>query len=134
MELELQFALRENVSILRCRGRIIYGPETVELVRAVRQALESAKRIVLQMADVTQIDSGGVGALGTAFTAAHNRGAEIKLAALHPRVAEVLRITGLELLFDVRDSESEAVAAFSRKEKPGKTWLEVAADTTDHRA
>ena len=124
MEFELQIASSENVSVLRCRGRLIYGSESAELLRVVRQALETAKEVVLQMANVTQIDSGGVGALGAAFMSAHNRGAEIKLADLHPRVAEVLRITGLELLFDIRNSEREAVAAFLTKEGSAKIWLE----------
>ena len=115
MELELQIASYENVSVLRCRGRLTYGPETVEFVRATRQALETTKEIVLQMAEVTRIDSGGVGALGSVLITARKRNAEIKLAMLHPRVAEVLRITGLELLFDIHTSESEAVAAFSTK-------------------
>ena len=113
--LELQFASRDNVLVIRCLGRLLYGPEANDLVHAVRQALETTKEIVLQMAAVTQIDSGGVGALGTAFMAAHNREAQIKLAGLHPRVAEVLRITNLEMLFDVRASEDEAVAAFLAK-------------------
>jgi len=130
VDLELQNASYENVSVLRCRGRLVYGPATEELVRATRQFLETTKEIVLQMADVTQIDSGGVGALGTAFMAAHNREAEIKLAALHPRVAEVLRITGLDLLFDIRSSESEAVAAFSTKESAAAVRLEGTAETT----
>lgn len=130
MDLELQNASYENVSVLRCRGRLVYGPATEELVRATRQFLETTKEIVLQMADVTQIDSGGVGALGTAFMAAHNREAEIKLAALHPRVAEVLRITGLDLLFDIRSSESEAVAAFSTKESAAAVRLEGTTETT----
>ena len=129
MDLEIQFASNESVSILRCHGRLIYGLETAELVRAARQALETTKEIVLQMADVTQIDSGGVGALGTAFIAAHNREAEIKLAALHPRVAEVLRITGLDLLFDIRDSESEALAAFLTKQRSDATDLTGTAKT-----
>jgi len=130
VDLELQNASYENVSVLRCRGRLVYGPATEELVRATRQFLETTKEIVLQMADVTQIDSGGVGALGTAFMAAHNREAEIKLAALHPRVAEVLRITGLDLLFDIRSSESEAVAAFSTKESAAAVRLEGTTETT----
>ena len=113
VDLELQIASYENVSVLRCRGKLTYGPETNELVRTARQVLETTKEIVLQMADVTQIDSGGVGALGAVLISARNRDAEIKLATLHPRVAEVLRITGLELLFDIRSSESEAIAAFS---------------------
>lgn len=130
MELELQIASLENISVLRCRGRLTYGPETVELLRVARQALETNKEIVLQMADVTQIDSGGVGALGAVFVAAHNREAEIKLADLHPRVAEVLRITGLYMLFDIRKSESEAVAAFLAKEKLAIMSLEGAVETT----
>ncbi len=133
MDLEIQVASRENVSILRCRGRLIYGPETAELVRAARQAFEATKQIVLQMADVIQIDSGGVGALGTAFIAAHNREAEIKLAALQPRVAEVLRITGLDLLFDIRESESEALAAFLTKQKSDAMDLTGTAETAGHR-
>jgi len=129
MELELQIASHEKVSIIRCRGRLTYGPEAEELARAGRQALETSKKIVLQMADVTQIDSGGVGALGAVFIAAHNRDAEIKLAALHPRVAEVLRITGLDLLFDIRESESEAVTAFARNERPVATVLDGVSKT-----
>ena len=115
MDLELQIASYENVSVLRCRGRLTYGPESVELVRAARQALETTREIVLQMADVTQVDSGGVGALGSILITARKRDAEIKLAALAPRVAAVLRITGLDLLFDIHTSESEAVAAFLTK-------------------
>ncbi len=129
MDLEIQVASNGNVSILRCHGRLIYGLEAAELVRATRQALEKTKKIILQMADVTQIDSGGIGALGTALIAAHNREAEIKLAALHPRVAEVLRITGLDLLFDIRGSESEALAAFLTKQRSEAMDLKGTAET-----
>jgi anti-anti-sigma factor len=115
VELDLQIAAYDHVSVLRCRGRLTYGPETVEFVRATQQALDTTKEIVLQMAEVTRIDSGGVGALGAVLITARKRNAEIKLAMLHPRVREVLRITGLDLLFDIYTSENEAVAAFSTK-------------------
>jgi anti-sigma B factor antagonist len=115
VNLELQIASYENVSILRCRGRLIYGPETNELVHTARLVFETSKEIVLQMAEVTQIDSGGVGALGSVLISARHRDAEVKLATLHPRVAEVLRITGLDLLFDIHPTESEAIAAFLTK-------------------
>lgn len=124
MELELEVASRGEISIIRCRGRLTYGPEAEELTRAARQALEASKKILLQMAGVTQIDSGGVGALGAVFIAAHNRDGEIKLSALHPRVAEVLRITGLDLLFDIRKSEAEAITAFERNERPAALGVE----------
>ena len=110
--LALQIVSCENVSVLRCRGKLTYGLETNELVQTARQVLETTKQMVLQMAEVNQIDSGGIGTLGSVLISARNRDAEVKLAALHPRVAEVLRITGLELLFDIHTSESEAIAAF----------------------
>ena len=114
MELELQIVAHASVAVIRCRGRLIYGQEGRELVRAVRQTLDTNKQIVLQLAGVTQIDSGGVGVLGEAFVAARNREAEIKLADLSPRVAEVLRITRLDGLFDIHTSETDAVEAFFR--------------------
>jgi anti-anti-sigma regulatory factor len=52
--------------------------------------------------------------LGAAYLVAHNRKGVIKLANLSPRVDEVLRITGLKWLFNVLDSETEAIEAFSR--------------------
>jgi anti-sigma B factor antagonist len=87
----------------------------VEFVRATKEALDTSKEIVLQMAEVTRIDSGGIGALGSVMITARKRNAEIKLAMLPPRVREILRITGLDLLFDIYISESDAVAAFSTK-------------------
>jgi anti-anti-sigma factor len=114
MELELNIAPQEDATVVRCRGRLIYGQESAEFIRALRQLIDSTKHVVLQMADVTYVDSGGVGALGATYVAAHNRETEIKLAALSARVAEVLRITGLDLLFDIHSSESEAVEAFSK--------------------
>jgi len=115
MDLVLEIFAHEDVTVVHCRGQLVYGPEASEFVQFARRLVETDKKVVLQMAELTQIDSGGVGALGTAFMTAHNRAAEIKLATLHPRVAEVLRITGLQLLFDMHGSENEAIAAFTRK-------------------
>jgi anti-sigma B factor antagonist len=112
MELRLETVARNGVAILRCHGRLAYGEATAELDHAVRVLFDSSKQIVLQLANVSMMDSGGVGTLGALFMAAHNRGAEIKLAALSPRVEEVLRVTGLSVLLDTYDDEQEAVEAF----------------------
>ena len=112
MPLEVTISSHASVPVLHCRGRLLWGPEAAEFDRNFRAVLESNKQIVLDLAEVPNIDSGGVGALGTAFMAAHNRNAEIKLASLSPRVAEVLRITKLEGLFQIYASEAEAVEAF----------------------
>jgi anti-sigma B factor antagonist len=111
MALEVEIASNAGVAILRCRGRMVWGPEAAEFDTNFRSLLDSSKQIVLNLANVPQIDSGGVGALGTAFMAAHNRGAELKLASLSPRVADVLRITALDGLFRIYGSEAEAVEA-----------------------
>jgi anti-sigma B factor antagonist len=122
VELALQVVSQESVAVMRCRGRLVYGQESDEFVRTLRQLLDTTQRIVLQLADVTQIDSGGVGALGGAFVTAHRREAEIKLAALSPRVAEVLRITALDRMFDIHGSETDAIDAFIGlgKERSGR--------------
>jgi anti-anti-sigma factor len=113
MELELEIVSLAGVAVVRCRGRLIYGPEAAELLRTMRQLLDTTRQVVLQFADLTQIDSGGVGTLGAAFMAAHNRQAEIKLAAVPERVHEVLRITGLAWLFQTLNGEAEAIRAFT---------------------
>jgi len=130
MNLDFEVVPQKSVTVVRCRGRLTYGPETEEFARITRHALDTAKEVVLQMAEVSQIDSGGIGALGALYMAAHNRNAEVKLAALHARVAETLRITGLDMLFDIRDSESAAITAFARKEKLPVIDLEGAAQAS----
>jgi len=116
--------ISQDIAVVRCHGRLVCGAEGNELIRTFRNVLTKNKEIVVQMAEVSQIDSTGVGLLGEAFVAAHNRGAEIKLAELHPRVAKVLDITNLAMLFDIRGSESEAVSAFLTKEPPRKHSLD----------
>jgi anti-anti-sigma factor len=117
VELQLHIAKEAGATLVRCSGRLIYGPEVAEFVRTLRQLLNTTKKIVLNLASVSQIDSGGVGALGEVYMAAHNREAEIKLAALSPRVGQVLRITALDWLFEIHTSETAAVEAFSSSSK-----------------
>jgi anti-sigma B factor antagonist len=111
-ELRLQTISRGGVAVLRCGGKLVYGDATAELDRSVRSLFEVSKQIVLDLSDVSTIDSAGVGTLGALFMAAHNREAEIKLGGLSGRVEEVLRVTGLKMLFDVYDSYTDAVEAF----------------------
>ncbi|HXZ82007.1 MAG TPA: STAS domain-containing protein [Terriglobales bacterium] len=111
MELAFQVVWHARVPVVYCLGRLVYGEETQEFGRTLRRLLDDNKQLVLQLAAVSQIDSGGVGELGAVFLAAHRRDAKIRLACLSPRVAEVLRITGLEQLFQIYASEEEAIAA-----------------------
>ena len=71
------------------------------------------KNIFLNFADMNYIDSSGVGELVSAFTSVRNQGGELKLLHLTKKVYDILQITKLYTVFDVRDSEAEAIAAFN---------------------
>ena len=72
------------------------------------------KQIVLNLAGVTYIDSGGLGTLVGLYTTARNAGGSIKLASLTPRVGDLLQVTKLLTVFDVYDTEDKAIKAFGK--------------------
>jgi anti-sigma B factor antagonist len=102
-----------DVTILDLGGRITIGVGDVQLRSAIREALDSgARKIVLNLAKVTSIDSSGVGELVSSYTAVTGRDAKLKLADLPPKVRDILFITRLITVFEVFDTEDEAVASF----------------------
>lgn len=104
---------REGVTILDLKGKITIGVGDVALRDAIHQALDAgAKSILINLDDVTTIDSSGVGELVSSYTTATNRGGRLKLANLPPKVADILQITQLITVFDVYEDEEEAIAAF----------------------
>jgi len=104
---------REGVTILDLKGKITIGVGDVALRDAIHQALDAgAKHILINLDDVTTIDSSGVGELVSSYTTVTNRGGKLKLANLPPKVADILQITQLITVFDVYEDEEEAIAAF----------------------
>lgn len=102
-----------GVTVLDLDGRIVLGEESNALREAVRNQLGSAgKKIVLNMKNVTYIDSAGLGTLVAAFHSARNQGATLKLANLGSKFQEVLQVTKLITVFDVFDNEAAAVSSF----------------------
>jgi anti-sigma B factor antagonist len=86
---------------------------TVLLRDMVRDLVTKGQRkILLNMGDVTYIDSSGIGELVSAFTTVRNQGGELKLLNLTKKVHDLLQITKLYTVFDVKDDEAKAVAAF----------------------
>ena len=71
-----------------------------------------ANKVLINMADVSTIDSSGIGELVSAYTTAANRGVRLKLVNLPDKVADILTVTQLITVFDVYDSEDEAIAAY----------------------
>jgi anti-sigma B factor antagonist len=102
-----------HVTILDIRGRIVLGDEIHQLRDAVRGLIaEGKKKIVLNLAEVDYIDSSGVGELVGCFTSVRNAGGELKLLNLSQKVQDVLHVTKLYTVFDIRDDEFHAVKSF----------------------
>jgi anti-sigma B factor antagonist len=102
-----------RVTIVDINGRITLGDETGQLRDTVRKLLAAGKKkIVLNLADVDYIDSSGVGELVSSFTAVRNAGGELKLLSLTKKVSDVLQVTKLYTVFDIKEDEFTAVKSF----------------------
>jgi len=102
-----------KVTILDVEGRIILGDEIHALRDAVRNLIsEGKKKIILNLAGVDYIDSSGVGELVGAYTTVRNAGGELKLLKLTQKVQDVLHVTKLYTVFDIKDDEFHAVKSF----------------------
>ena len=105
----------DGVTILDLSGRITLGEGSVQLRDAIRDLLsKGSKLILLNLADVNYIDSSGIGELVSAYTTVRNQGGELKLLNLTKKVHDLLQITKLYMVFDVKEDEASAVASFAR--------------------
>ncbi len=96
-------------------ARIVLGKESNGLHEKVKSLIAAGKKkIVLNMNNITFIDSAGLGTLVAAHHSAKTQGASLKLCHLGNKFQEVLQITKLLTVFDVYNTEAEAVASFSK--------------------
>ena len=114
MTLKMSSRLLDGIVVLDCSGRIVFGDETRTLSETVKQLLEESTQIVLNLAGVSYIDSGGLGTLVALYTTARNRGGMIHLANLTQRVGDLLQVTKLLTVFEVYEGEDQAVRAFRK--------------------
>jgi anti-sigma B factor antagonist len=112
MTLKMDTLLADGVTVVACTGRIVFGEESSGLRDSLKKLLETTKRIVLNLSGVTYIDSGGLGTLVGVYSSARAQGADIKLTGLGQRLRDVLAITKLATVFEVYDTEQEAIAAY----------------------
>jgi anti-sigma B factor antagonist len=105
----------DGVTIVDLSGRITLGEGSVVLRDTIRDLLsKGSKKLLLNLAEVTYIDSSGIGELVSAFTTVRNQGGELKLLNLTKKVHDLLQITKLYTVFDVKDDEAAAVSSFSK--------------------
>jgi anti-sigma B factor antagonist len=113
MSLKLSARMINGVKIIDCNGRIVFGEEASQLRDTIKKDLAENNRIVLNLANVNYIDSGGIGTMVSLFTSARNAGGDIKLLHLTKRVGDLLQITKLITVFESYDDEQKAVNAFT---------------------
>lgn len=114
MPLQLTTRYLGDIAIVECVGRIVLGDESAALRQHVKELLAESPNIVLNLAQVTYVDSSGVGALMALYTSARNANGSIKLANLTTRVRDLLQITKLATVFETFDTPEDAAASFNK--------------------
>ncbi len=105
----------DAVTILDLSGRITLGEGSVVLRDTIRDLLaKGQKNILLNLGEVSYIDSSGIGELVSAFTTVRNQGGDLKLLNLTKKVHDLLQITKLYTVFDIQDDEVQAIKSFSK--------------------
>ncbi len=122
--MSLKYDIRQtgDVAILDLNGRLSLGEEVafgpgsgVVLGETIRELTKKGqKKILLNLAEVTYVDSSGVGQLVGALTTARNQGGEIKLLKPSSNVLDLLKTTKLDNVFDIRQDEAAAIQSFSK--------------------
>jgi anti-sigma B factor antagonist len=103
----------DGVAVVELDGRIILGEESNSLREKLKSMVAAGKKkIVLNMADITYIDSAGLGALVAAHVSAKTQGASVRLCNLGKKFHDVMQVTRLLTVFDVYDTQAAAVSSF----------------------
>ena len=105
----------DGVTVAALDGRIVLGEESNALREKIKSLVaEGKKKIVLNMDNITFIDSAGLGTLVATFHSARSQGGTLKLANLGAKFKEVLQVTKLMTVFEVYDSEAAAIQSFGK--------------------
>ncbi len=118
-ELKLKLSLETrncgDVIIVHCQGRIVYRDEAAALSRVVGEALQEARKLVLDLSGVSSMDSAGIGELALLQTWAQRKNVNLKCAGPNPLVRTLLDLTNLDSVLEVHPSLDAALASFRQE-------------------
>jgi anti-sigma B factor antagonist len=113
MSLKLSTREVKDVIIIDLSGRLTMGEPCAAIRDEIRDEIgQGNRKVVFNLADVSYIDSAGLGELTAAYTSIKNRDGELKLLNLTKRVQDLMQITKLYTVFDVYDDEKNVIASF----------------------
>ena len=103
-----------GITILELHGKVTIGEGSREIREKIRELLDAGnKNILLNLGDVSYVDSSGIGELVSSYTTVTNQGGQFKLLHLTKKIRELLAITKLLTVFDSYDDEETAIGSFS---------------------
>jgi len=111
-----------EVTLVKCKGRIVAGTESLTLQHRMTELLESERHFVLHLGDVTFVDSSGLGLLVRLAGVTRSKHGDVKLCSVGRDILHTLTITNLKQVLETHDSEVEALGAFystSKRSEPG---------------
>lgn len=109
----MQTREHNDILILCPEGKITLGDGDQALGEAVRTALaEGARKIIINFSKVSYLDSSGVGELVGCFTSIKGKGGDLRVCGMSSKIFSLIKMTSLHSVFDVKDSEAEALAGF----------------------
>jgi anti-sigma B factor antagonist len=102
-----------NIGLIEAKGSLVGGDETVELRQAVAGFLDRGyERLLIDMSNVTYLNSTAIGVLVSAHTSYSRRGWQVKLCGVNKNINNIFVITKLTLVFDVLESRDQAAKSF----------------------
>jgi anti-sigma B factor antagonist len=103
-----------DVTVIDAAGRITLGEGATIFRDTIRDlATKGGKKVLVNLSEVSYIDSSGIGEMVSGFTTVTNHGGQLKLLGLSKRVKDLLQITKLYTVFEVFDDEASAVRSFA---------------------
>ncbi|MGH9487357.1 MAG: STAS domain-containing protein [Terriglobales bacterium] len=119
--IKVTFRRVDSVAVVDLGGRITLGEGATQLRETIRELLAKGdKQILLNLGEVSYIDSSGLGELVGGFSLVRKQGGDLKLLKLTRKVHDLLQITKLYTVFDVQDDEAQAIAAFGEADAPAE--------------
>lgn len=114
MSLTVKIRKVDTVSVMDLSGKLTIGEPVMQLRDALRAQVASGdSKFIVNLADVSYVDSSGLGELVSSYTTVRNKGGDVKLLKLTAKIKDLLQMTKLLTVFDVYDDEAKALASLN---------------------